>query len=70
MMTMVMMMMMIKTLLLQRCDVFFAYVSRDWWSKHAWSDNDRVIEGPNARDQIAFCTFHSFFMEVQTKLAT
>ena len=26
----------------------------------------QVIEGPNARDQIAFCTFQSFFVEVQT----
>ena len=25
----------------------------------------RVIKGPNARDQIAFCAFHSFLMEVQ-----
>ena len=27
----------------------------------------RVIEGPNARDQIVFCAFHSFLVEVQTK---
>ena len=26
----------------------------------------QVIEVPNARDQIAFCTFHSFLVEVQT----
>ena len=26
----------------------------------------RVIEVPNARDQIALCTFHSFLVEVQT----
>ena len=26
----------------------------------------RVIEGPNARDQIVFCAFHSFLVEVQT----
>ena len=26
----------------------------------------RVIEGPNVRDQIAFCAFHSFLVEVQT----
>ena len=26
----------------------------------------RVIEGPNAHDQIAFCAFHSFLVEVQT----
>ena len=26
----------------------------------------RVIEGPNARDQIALCGFHSFLVEVQT----
>ena len=26
----------------------------------------RVIEGPNARDQIALCAFHSFLVEVQT----
>ena len=24
------------------------------------------MEGPNARDQIAFCAFHSFLVEVQT----
>ena len=26
----------------------------------------RVIEDPNTRDQITFCIFHSFFVEVQT----
>ena len=26
----------------------------------------RVVEGPNARDQIAFCAFHLFLVEVQT----
>ena len=26
----------------------------------------RVIESPNALDQIAFCAFHSFLVEVQT----
>ena len=26
----------------------------------------RVMESPNARDQIAFCAFHSFLVEVQT----
>ena len=26
----------------------------------------RVIIGPNARDQIALCAFHSFLVEVQT----
>ena len=25
-----------------------------------------VIEGPSARDQSAFCAFHTFLMEVQT----
>ena len=25
-----------------------------------------VIKGPNTRDQIAFCAFHSFLVEVQT----
>ena len=25
-----------------------------------------VIKGPNARDQIVFCAFHSFLVEVQT----
>ena len=25
----------------------------------------RVIEGPNAHNQIAFCAFHSFLVEVQ-----
>ena len=27
----------------------------------------RVFEGPNARDQITFYTFHSFLVEVQMK---
>ena len=26
----------------------------------------RVIEGPNVHDQILFCTFHTFVVEVQT----
>ena len=26
----------------------------------------RVIEDPNTCDQIAFCIFHSFFVEVET----
>ena len=26
----------------------------------------QVIEGPDARDQIALCAFHSFLVEVQT----
>ena len=26
----------------------------------------RVIESPNARDQIALCAFHSFLVQVQT----
>ena len=26
----------------------------------------RAIEGPNVRDQIAFCAFHTFLLEVQT----
>ena len=26
-----------------------------------------VIAGPNARDQIAFCAFHTFLVKVQTK---
>ena len=47
----------------------FVWVSRDRLSKtrmiRLW-----VIEGPNARDQIAFCAVHSFLVEVQTKLAT
>ena len=42
----------------------FAQVSRDRRSKHAGSDH--VIEGPIASDQIAFCAFHSFLVEVQT----
>lgn len=29
-----------------------------------------VIEGQNVHDQIAFCTFHSFLVEAQTKVAT
>ena len=34
--------------------------------KHARSDYDRMIEDPNARDDIVFCSFHSFLVEVQT----
>ena len=30
----------------------------------------RGVECRNARDQIAFCVFHSFLVEVQTKPAT
>ena len=26
----------------------------------------RVTEGPNARDQIAFCAFHSLLVKIQT----
>ena len=29
-----------------------------------------MVEGPNARDQIAFCPFHSLLVEVQRMLAT
>ena len=29
----------------------------------------RKIEGPNASNQIASCTFHSFLVEVQTNAA-
>jgi len=28
----------------------------------------RLLEGPNAGNQIAVCAFHSFFVEGQTKL--
>ena len=35
------------------------------WSKHAWIRLCRV-EGGNAWDQIAFCVFHLFLVEVQT----
>ena len=28
-----------------------------------------VIEGPNARDQIAFCAFRLFLVDVKTKLS-
>ena len=28
-----------------------------------------VIKGPNARDQIAFCAFRLFLVDVQTKLS-
>ena len=42
-----------------------AQVSRDRWSKtgviRLWG-----VEGRNARDQIAFCAFHLFLVEVQT----
>ena len=35
------------------------------WSKHAWI-RLRGVEGGNACDQIAFCVFHLFLVEVQT----
>ena len=28
--------------------------------QNTWSDNLRVIEGPNTSDKIVFCAFHSF----------
>ena len=43
----------------------FAYVSVDRWSKHA-RIRLRGVAGRNARDQIAFCAFHPFLVEVQT----
>ena len=30
----------------------------------------RVTEGPNTRDQIAFCAFYSLLVEAQTQLVT
>ena len=45
--------------------LYFAYVSSDRWSKTRVT-RLRVIEGPNAHDQIAVYTFHSFLTEVQT----
>ena len=45
--------------------LYFAYVSRDRWSK-AREIRLRVLEEPNARDQIALNAFHSFLVEVQT----
>ena len=45
--------------------LYFAYVSRDKRSKTRVI-RLRVLEGPNVRDQIAFCAFHSFLVEVQT----
>jgi len=45
--------------------LYFAYVSRDGWSKTR-VNRLRVIEGPNARDQTALYAFHSFLEEVQT----
>ena len=32
---------------------------------NAVSSDERVIEGPNARDHIALCAFNSFLVEVQ-----
>ena len=46
----------------------FVYVSSDRWSKYVWSDHE--WESVNEGDQIAFCAFHSFLVEVQNKLAT
>ena len=37
---------------------------------HARVIRIRLIEGPNALDQIALCAFHAFLLEFQTKLAT
>ena len=43
-----------------------AEVSRDRYGSQKTSDQVTSYRlGPNACDQIAFCTFHSFFVEVQ-----
>ena len=42
-----------------------AEVSRDRYGSQKTSDLTSYRLGPNARDQIAFCTFHSFLVEVQ-----
>ena len=42
----------------------FAQCLRDRWLKTRVI-RLRVTEGPNAHDQSAFCTFHTFSVEVQ-----
>ena len=42
-----------------------ALVSFKWETVKTHIIRLQVIEGPNARDQIAFCAFHSFLVEVQ-----
>lgn len=51
----------VKTLLLQRCALCIKF--------HVTEGHRHVIrlgvtQGPNVRDQIVFCTFHSMLMEV------
>ena len=50
------------TLLLQRCALRKFHVT----DVKTRVIRLHVIEGPNTRDQIAFCAFHSFLVEVQT----
>ena len=52
----------VQTLLLKRCALRTFHVT-EGQNKRVQL---RVIEGPNARDQIAFCAFHSFSVEVPT----
>ena len=48
------------------CSIAVLCVSFTWQIVKTRVIRLRVIEGPNARDQIAFCAFHSFLVEVQT----
>ena len=47
------------------CSIAVLFLSFTWEIVKARVIRLRVIESPNARDQIAFCSFHSFLVEVQ-----
>ena len=59
----------VKTLLLKHCFLHkFHVIIID--GQNTCDFKLKVIEGPNAHDQITCDTFHSFLVEVQVKLAT
>ena len=45
----------------------FVFLSFMWQMVKTYMIRLRVIEGPNAHDQIVLCTFDSFLVEIQTK---
>ena len=49
------------------CASFTTYICVDGENRHGQIMSDKT---PNVHDQIAFRAFHSFFTEVQMKLAT
>ena len=48
------------------CSIAVICVSFTWQIVKTRVIRLRMIKGPNARDQIGFCTFHSFLVEVQS----